>query len=441
MFFVGNSVHRALKCWLLSVLLCSTSLVLAATPDIEEIWRMVQMQSQKIEQLENQLTESQNRLAEAQQRLNTATDAHAISIENQSVIAATRQELEATIESVELAMQEDNTANRNTTLGGYGELHYNNLDKGSAIDFHRYVLFLNHQFADNLNFYSELEVEHSIAGEGKVGEVELEQAFIQWDYNQSHNFKFGLFLIPLGILNETHEPDTFYGVERNTVEKNIIPATWWEGGFGFNGELAPGWGYDLAFHSGLNLDADNASASKRSSIRSARQKVGKANAENFAATARVSFSGYPGLRVSAAFQRQSDLTQDDDDDVGVSGIGANLYEFDVQFQRNMFAFRALYAKWDIDSGINQLNEGADEQVGWYLEPSVKLNPKLGFFARYGSYDLLASNSASASEKKQFDIGLNYWIHPRVVVKMDYQQQDNENGTDNDGFNIGMGYSF
>ncbi len=441
MYFRKSSRHRLLKCWLLGFFVCSTSSVMAAAPDMEEIWRTVQMQSKKIEQLENQLTESQNRLLEAQQRLNTASDAHAISIKNQSVIAATREELEATIESVELAMEQDNIADRNTTLGGYGELHYNNLDKGSAVDFHRYVLFLNHQFADNLNFYSELEVEHSIAGEGKVGEVELEQAFVQWDYNQSHNLKFGLFLVPLGILNETHEPDTFYGVERNSIEKNIIPATWWEAGVGFNGELAPGWGYDVAVHSGLNLDADNASASKRSSIRSARQKVGKATAENFAATARLSFSGVPGLRVSAAFQRQTDLTQGDDDEVGVTGIGANLYEFDLQFQRDMFAVRALYAKWDIDSDINQLNLGADEQVGWYVEPSVKLNPKLGFFARYGSYDLLASDSASASEKKQLDVGLNFWVHPRVVVKLDYQKQDNENGTDNDGFNIGMGYSF
>ncbi len=419
----------------------SSHVASAATPDLEEIWRTVQMQAQKIEQLENELIESQNRLVEAQKRLNTATEAHAISIENQSAIAATRQDLEATIESVEMAISEDNSAGRSTTLGGYGELHYNNLDDGTEVDFHRYVLFLNHEFADNLNLYSELEVEHSIAGDGQVGEVELEQAFIQWDYNQDHNLKFGLFLVPLGILNETHEPDTFYGVERNAIEKNVIPATWWEAGVGLNGELAPGWGYDLAVHSGLNLDTDNSSASKRTSIRSARQKVGEANAENLAATARLSFSGYPGLRVSAAFQRQTDLTQGDADGVGVSGVGANLYEFDLQFQRDMFAFRALYAKWDIDSDINQLNPGSDEQMGWYVEPSIKLNPKLGVFARFGGYDLLASESASASEKKQFDIGVNYWIHPRVVVKMDYQKQDNENGTDVDGFNIGMGYSF
>ena len=44
-----------------------------------------------------------------------------------------------------------------------------------------------------MRFFSELEVEHSIAGEGKVGEVELEQAYIEWDFAQSQR-KSRLFL-------------------------------------------------------------------------------------------------------------------------------------------------------------------------------------------------------------------------------------------------------
>ena len=63
-----------------------------------------------------------------------------------------------------------------TTLGGYGELHYNNLKNqrtgGSgkeAIDFHRFVLFIGHEFNESIRFFSELEVEHSLAGDGKPG--------------------------------------------------------------------------------------------------------------------------------------------------------------------------------------------------------------------------------------------------------------------------------
>jgi len=134
-----------------------------------------------------------------------------------------------------------------TTLGGYGELHYNNFrgdlpdgvtdHKKDEIDFHRFVLFFGHKFNDWISFKAELELEHALAGEGKGGEIELEQAYVDLALNKHYNIKAGLFIIPVGILNETHEPPTFYGVERNEVEKRIIPTTWWEAGAAVYGEV------------------------------------------------------------------------------------------------------------------------------------------------------------------------------------------------------------
>lgn len=52
------------------------------------------------------------------------------------------------------------------TIGGYGELHYNNLtnkpgkaDAGNEhkIDLHRFVLFIGYHFNNRLRMYSELE--------------------------------------------------------------------------------------------------------------------------------------------------------------------------------------------------------------------------------------------------------------------------------------------
>ena len=57
-------------------------------------------------------------------------------------------------------------------------------------------------------------------GDGTSGYVELEQAYVEYDLTGSTSISAGLFLIPIGLLNQTHEPDTFYGVERNDVEKN-----------------------------------------------------------------------------------------------------------------------------------------------------------------------------------------------------------------------------
>ena len=146
-----------------------------------------------------------------------------------------------------------------TTIGGYGELHYNNLDSKKEIDFHRFVLFFGHKFSDRIRFHSEVEIEHAFlkdnsgTSSASKGEVEIEQAYIEFDLNQRHRALAGLFLVPVGILNETHEPPAFYGVERNAVENRIIPSTWWEAGVGFKGDIGAGFGYDLAVTSGLQI--------------------------------------------------------------------------------------------------------------------------------------------------------------------------------------------
>ncbi|MBT5032714.1 MAG: porin, partial [Proteobacteria bacterium] len=195
----------------------------------------------------------------------------------------------------------------NTRLGGYGELHYNNLDGASGgaseIDFHRFVLFVEHEFSNRLRFFSELELEHSLAGDGKPGEIELEQAYIEYDLTENITSVAGLFLIPVGIINETHEPPTFYGVERNEVEKNIIPSTWWEAGAGIHGHNSRGFSWDLAAHSGLSTPIEGGNAFK---IRNGRQKVAEATAEDLAVTGRIRYTGIPGLELAASAQYQSD---------------------------------------------------------------------------------------------------------------------------------------
>ncbi len=406
---------------------------LAQTPDLDTLWQIVQDQQREIDALKQALTNQ----SAANTRLETrvAEQNDTLQVQQQRLVQ-TEQMADAFANS---PMEEGAAAD--WSLGGYGEMHYNNLDNGEEIDFHRFVLFVGHQFTDTLSFYSELEVEHSIAGDGKVGEVEVEQAFVQWDYSPDHRAKVGLFLLPVGLLNETHEPDTFYGVERNAVEAQIVPSTWWEGGAALSGDIAPGWGYDLAVHSGLRLDTDNASASRRSSIRSARQKVGEANANSLAYTARLSFSGIPGIQWNTSLQYQSDLTQGDADGIGIGDIDGVLFETNVNIRRGAFGFRALYAQWTLDSGIELLNAGADEQTGWLIEPSLRLADNMGVFARYSSYDLTAGSSATSSDRNQLSVGLNYWLHDNVVLKLDFQRQDNDSGTDVDGFNLGFGYSF
>ncbi|MEO3684129.1 porin [Shewanella vesiculosa] len=343
----------------------------------------------------------------------------------------TEKRVEATADVVEASASSQSA----TTIGGYGELHYNNISNNQTgedkkeFDFHRFVLFVGHEFNSSTRFFSELEVEHSIAGESQNGEVELEQAYIEHDFNEMFTGKAGLFLMPVGIINETHEPTAFYGVERNPVEKDIIPATWWEGGINLNIKAAPGLAFDTAITSGLYLDQ-----SSGYKIRNGRQKVSEAKGEDLAYTGRVKYTAVPGLELAATVQYQSDLTQGTAD---VDSAAAILLTAHAIYSIEHFTVKALYAQWNID-GKEAEALGRDKQNGFYIEPAYRINEQFGVFARYNEWDNNAGDSAD-TKKKQTNVGVNYWLHENVVFKADYENIGG--AADSDGFNLGVGYQF
>jgi len=353
----------------------------------------------------------------------------------QPALAVTDEEFKELQEQFnQLADQVESNSNSSssssTTVGGYGELHYNNTSNGESgaarkekreLDLHRFVLFVNHEFNDDIRFFSEFEIEHAIAGDDQVGEVEVEQAYVQFDLNDSTQLNAGVFLLPVGIINETHEPPTFYGVERNPVEKNIIPATWWEGGAMLSGQYNSGISYDVAVTSGLNGGTN---------IRGGRQKTGKAAARNLALTGRVKYTGVAGLELAATVSLQDDMTQDSSDDID----GATLVELHGRYNVSDVTLTALFATWDIDGdGASAANK--DTQDGGYIEASYKITPKFGVFARQNEW-----SNEDKIDKSQTDVGFNYWPHEDVVLKFDYQAQNDDAGNQ-DGFNLGVGYQF
>lgn len=323
----------------------------------------------------------------------------------------------------------------NTTVGGYGELHYNNLSNGKGtdkkvLDLHRFVIFVNHEFNDKIRLFSEFEIEHAFvsdnndgSGNTSPGEVEVEQAYIQFDISENTNVDAGVFLIPVGILNESHEPPTFYGVERNPVEKNIIPVTWWEGGAMLSGHYDSGFSYDLALTSGLDGGT---------SIRGGRQKTASANANNLAGTARVKYTGVRGLELAGTVQYQDDMTQDSSDMIN----SATLVETHARYNFSDITLTVLYARWDID-GEDAAAAQKDVQDGGYIEASYKFTPKWGVFVRQNQWD---NGGTDDTSKSQTDVGFNYWPHEDVVIKADYQAQNDVAGNF-DGVNLGIGYQF
>ncbi len=396
--------------------LSSASLQASETPSLEEMWALVQQQQAQIAELKQRLGETDTKL-----------------VETVVLLEETDNKVEATAEAVEQGGQALSLAStarwaEKTQIGGYGEHHFNHFEDGDdKIDAHRFVLFFGHQFSDTVKFFSEFELEHALAGDGKPGEVELEQAYIEWSFSEKQSLVLGQFLTPVGLINETHEPETFYGTERNQVEKNIIPATWWETGVMLKGELSPGLNYDLAVHSGLATDDGG-------KIRGGRQKSAKATAEDLAYTARLKYTGIQGLELGATVQLQSDMTQGDT----ASEAEGLLLEAHAAYNRGPFGVRALWASWDIDGDLFE-ELGRDEQSGWFVEPSYKLSENLGVFIRYSEFNNEAG--IDSADTKVWDYGLNYWLTDRVVLKADYSDNIDKAGNDNDSLNLGVGWSF
>jgi hypothetical protein len=309
---------------------------------------------------------------------------------------------------------------------------------------HRYVLYVNHEFNDRVRFFSEFEIEHGLtkdtADGSNSGEVEIEQAYVEFDLNENHQAKTGVFLLPVGIINETHEPPTFYGVERNDVENIILPSTWWESGAAVSGQYGNGVSWDFAVHSGLQVPTTGSNTYR---IRSGRQKASKAVAEDLAYTARVAFSGIQGLQLAASYQHQSDMSQASGD-----GLGAgNLITASGIYNRGGFQLRALWADWDIDGSLIE-SAGGDDQSGWYVEPSYRfatpefgLLESVGFYSRYEDVD----GFRGSDQFDQWEVGVNFWPTDKVVLKLDYRDREHDlagsSGRDFSAIDLGLGFQF
>lgn len=348
-------------------------------------------------------------------------------------------QIDALAGAVEKNQKKDSVLGDNTHLGMYGEVHYNQYraddpDIGrSNFHTHRVVFLVGHDFSDSVKFFSEVEFEG--APDSSEIETEVEQFFVNWKINEQLSFDIGQFLLPVGILNETHEPDTFYGVERNPVEELIIPATWWEKGAMARFTPAAGVAVDFAVHNGMRGDINTLGTAD--GLREFRQEFGGSRANDLAYTLRLKYTAVPGLELGLSTQRQQNITQSNDMLTG-GEAPAMLYEAHADWHWEDFGLRGLYSRWDIDNGLAKLN-GTDVLEGFYVEPSWKINDKVGVFARYNQWNT-AVDAPGSQDSKQANVGVNYHIASHVVLKADLQDT-NKPDHGGDGFNLGLGLSF
>ncbi|MEE9337366.1 MAG: porin [Methylococcaceae bacterium] len=422
----------------IAMLIGSTSIAQAIT--VEEL--AAQFEAYKKEQAEKfeQLSSENQSLKQQNKKLKEKADTTEQQVANNT----------AAVEVVSENIEESNTLaswfNR-TTVGGYGELHYQNrsFEGGKQhkeeIDFHRFVLFVGHEFNDNLRFFSELELEHSIAGDDKNGEIELEQAYLEYDFNDNISAKGGVFLVPVGIMNETHEPGTFYGVERNEVEKFIIPSTWWEAGIGSTYRFDNGLSVDAVVSTGLDMDNDFY-------IRGGRQKISKQKANDPILALRGKYTGIAGLELAATILHQTDMGQSDNSkhEGGVDIGSGTLYEAHAIYSHAIgpgtFTGKALYSRWEFD--INDPSQKtAESQYGWFVEPSYRLPTAIGDIGIFGRFQQLDYYKSSEKNFNTWEAGANWWVHENVVLKANYIYKEDtlNDNKDERGFDLGIGYQF
>lgn len=467
-----------------SVLLATIGMLLgsgaqAAEPmpaTMEEMWKIIQQQQKEIESLKAKsaaqpVAASQPATAPANPaELERKTDVLAGEVEKlrtQLFIPETREYKS----QFGLGPAASNVygVNRGISMGGYGELMYTNYADShgdgernqDTADLQRAVIYLGYKFNDWVILNNEIEFEHATTGEGaeEKGEVSVEFSQLDFLLDPKYNIRAGLMLMPMGFINEMHEPTTFHGNRRPDVERYIIPSTWREVGAGLFGEITPGLEYRVYAVNGLNGDEFSSKG-----IRDGRQGGSKAKAEDFAFTGRLDYSpsAVPGLMVGASTflgnSGQKDLKfQDRSID-----LFTQLYEGHIQYKYRGLELRALGA-WSSIDDTTQLNSLSDrspiaqESFGWYVEAAHDIMPwvwkdssqYLAPFVRLERFDTMASVADDFSAAKGLDrwiyqAGISYKPIDNIVIKADYRNiQDRKivSGSTPTGDEINLGVGF
>ena len=349
-----------------------------------------------------------------------------------------------------------------TTLFGYGEMNYNRPRKDTGqtqADLRRAVLGIGHRFDEKTELAMELEFEHAVTSASDKGEVEVEQLTIDHHLSDKLTLRAGLFLVPVGLLNERHEPTTFYGVERNFVETAIIPSTWREGGVMLRGntdDQALTW--NVGVSTGFDLTKWNATSSegRESPLRSIHQELQLAKAHDLSLLGAINYRGIPGLTLGGfiftgkAAHRTPAFAAPD--------ARVTLWDLHARWTPGAWDLSALYAKGAISNteALNLTFVGNPTLVpkvfwGWYAQAAYKVwnqgDYSLAPFIRYERFNTAAKfadlgaglTPEAAATEGVATVGANFKLNSNVVFKADYQKFKVDTGRDR--FNLGLGYMF
>ncbi len=341
------------------------------------------------------------------------------------------------------------------TIGGYAQIDYNEPDGSTPgnLDVHRLVMLLGYNFNEKVSFLTEIEFEH-------VKEVYVEQAFVNYNVNSNFNIRGGLMLVPMGIINEYHEPPIFYGVERPQIDHDLVPTTWRELGIGVTGKFDDlSLRYQAYVFNGLISYQDGAGTLRGSDgLRKGRQKGAESivNAPNL--SMKFDYYGILGLKLGLA--GYFGKTQTDDSSIEASTVGLSMIGLDARYRYENLELRGQYIFTSL-SGTDNYNTltGKDlgsQMNGYFAEIAYNFMPffdkntpkRLVAFSRYEQYNTQSKTAGNLVANKAYDrnnitLGLDFNIAIGVAIKADYQWFDNAISNNNlkNQFNAGIGVMF
>ena len=341
--------------------------------------------------------------------------------------------------------------NTGVTVGGYGEITYNQPEADNGeLDVQRLVLLFGYKFNDKVQFVTEVELEH-------VEEVFVEQAFLQYSLNDNVNLRGGLMLVPMGIVNEYHEPTTFNGVERPSIDGSIVPTTWREIGIGVSGRFDnASLRYQAYVFNGFSSVNGTKVLGGKNGLRNGRQKGIRSTVDSPNLSAKLDYYGIQGLRLGLSGYFGRTQAEDEIEDIDGTSVGISMLGFDARYAFKRFTARGqfIYASISDTEDYNTLYTAdlGSALQGYYVEAAYNLLPldkeqQLYAFARYEDFDTHASVDGGLMKNDSYNrneitFGLSYKIAPGAVVKADYQIKDNATNTDvRNQLNVGLGVWF
>lgn len=367
-----------------------------------------------------------------------------------------------TIEQKQIATANNATSgSQQTVVTSYGEVNYTrptNNSAASQVDVARAVIGITHRFDERTKMVAEFEWEHAVTSATDKGESEVEQLYVEHEFDKGLQGKAGLFILPVGLLNSDHEPTAYFGAHRNFVETAIIPSTWREAGFGLSKTHDNGLTWELGLTTGFDLSKwdPTSSEGRESPLGSIHQEGQLAKAHDLSGYAALNWRGVPGLLVGGSMftGKISQATPS----FAAPDSRLTLWDIHTRYTPGKWDLSALYTRATISdtAAFNQTLTATATPIpssfyGWYTQAAYQLwqggDYRLTPFVRYERFNTAQSivgapvgvNWLAGPNQTVSTVGASFFIGEGVVLKADYQRFGEDSNANR--VNLGVGYSF